>query len=76
MSCSASAPVSRAGATRHRGERHTVVIEPEERRLMRVWHTATPRHHTPYAPRETAMVGKERPGPGTPAGRETARGPA
>jgi hypothetical protein len=48
------------GTTHHRGDLHTLVIEPEARRFMMVWQTALPCHHTLYTLRETVVVEKER----------------
>jgi len=43
----------------HRGDLHTVIIEPAERRLIMVWHTALPCHHTLYTLKETVVFEKE-----------------
>jgi hypothetical protein len=48
------------GTTYHRGQLHTVIIEPEERRLIMVWQTALPCHHTLYTLKETIVFEKER----------------
>lgn len=48
------------GTTHHRGTLHTVIIEPDERRLIMVWHTALPCHHTLYTLKETVVFEKER----------------
>lgn len=48
------------GTTHHRGQLHTVIIEPEVRRLIMVWQTALPCHHTLYTLKETAVFEKER----------------
>jgi hypothetical protein len=48
------------GTTHHRGHLHTVIIEPEARRLMMVWQTALPCHHTLYTLKETVVVEKAR----------------
>lgn len=47
------------GVTHHRGELHTVIIEPEERRLILVWQSALPCHHTLYTLKETIAFEKE-----------------
>jgi len=47
-------------AIHHRGQVHTVIIEPEERRLIMVWQTALPCHHTLYDLRDTLVVEKQR----------------
>jgi hypothetical protein len=44
----------------HDGELSTVIIEPEERRLIMVWQTALPCHHTLYALEETVVFEKRR----------------
>jgi len=44
----------------HRGNMHTVIIEPDQRRLIMVWHTSLPCHHTLYSLKETRIVLKER----------------
>ncbi len=55
-----------AGGTRnHRGQLYTVIIEPEERRLIMVWQTALPCHHTLYTLKQTVVFEKERLSPGT-----------
>ncbi|MDF0673892.1 MAG: DUF2169 domain-containing protein [Nitrospira sp.] len=48
------------GTTHHRGQLHTVIIEPEERRLIMVWQTALPCHHTLYTLKETVVIEKKR----------------
>jgi len=49
------------GATvNHRGNLHTVIIEPTERRLIMVWHTALPCHHTLYTLKQTLVIEKKR----------------
>jgi len=48
------------GTTPHRGQLHTVIIEPEENRLIMVWQTALPCHHTLYTLKETVVFEKER----------------
>lgn len=47
------------GTTHHRAQLHTVILEPEERRLIMVWQTALPCHHTLYTLRETTVFEKE-----------------
>jgi hypothetical protein len=50
-----------AGATtHHRASLHTVIIEPDERRLTMVWHTSLPCHHTLYTLKETTVFEKRR----------------
>lgn len=44
----------------HNANLHTVVIEPEERRLVMVWQTALPCHHTLYSLLETVVFEKRR----------------
>jgi hypothetical protein len=48
------------GATHHRGVLHTVLIEPELSRLIMVWHTALPCHHTLYTLNRTVVFEKSR----------------
>jgi hypothetical protein len=48
------------GIEHHRGELHTVVIEPEQQRLVMVWQTALPCHNTLYSLEETVVFEKER----------------
>lgn len=48
------------GTTHHRGQLHTVIIEPEELRLILVWQTALPCHHTLYSLKETIVFEKQR----------------
>jgi hypothetical protein len=52
------------GTTNHRGQLHTVIIEPEESRLILVWQTALPCHHTLYSLQETVVFEKQRNPPG------------
>ena len=42
----------------HERTLHSVVIEPDERRLIMVWHTALPCHHTLYTLRRTIVFQK------------------
>lgn len=44
--------------TNHRGQLHTVIIEPEERRLIMVWHTALACHNTLYTMKGTTVFEK------------------
>jgi hypothetical protein len=48
------------GTVHHRSELYTVIIEPEERRLIMVWQTSLPCHHTLYTLKETVAFEKER----------------
>lgn len=48
-----------SGTTHHRGQLHTLIIEPEERRLVMVWQTALPCHHTLYTLKETTIIEKK-----------------
>ena len=52
------------GRTHHPGQLHTVIIEPDEKRLIMVWQTALPCHHTVYTLKETIVFEKERLAPG------------
>jgi hypothetical protein len=45
--------------TNHRGQIHTVIIEPEERRLIIVWQTALPCHHSLYTLKGTTVFEKK-----------------
>ena len=47
-------------AIHHRGQLHTIIIEPEERRLSMVWQSALPCHHTLYELKDTLIVEKQR----------------
>lgn len=47
-------------AIHHRGQLHTVIIEPEERRFTMVWQSALPCHHTLYELQDTLIVEKQR----------------
>jgi hypothetical protein len=42
----------------HRGELHTIIIEPSDRRLTMVWQSALPCHHTLYTLQETLVTEK------------------
>lgn len=44
----------------HRGNLHTVLIEPDDNRLTMVWHTALPCHHTLYTLKRTVIFEKQR----------------
>ena len=46
------------GTTNHRPQLHTVIIEPEDRRLIMVWQTALPCHHTLYTLKQTTVFEK------------------
>lgn len=48
------------GSIHHRGSLHTVLIEPEYPRLIMVWHTSLPCHHTLYTLMRTVVFEKER----------------
>jgi hypothetical protein len=48
------------GTTHNRAQLHTVILEPEERRLIMVWQTALPCHHSLYTLRGTTVFEKER----------------
>jgi hypothetical protein len=48
------------GTTHHRGRLHTVIIEPEDGRLIMVWQSALPCHQTLYTLTETIVSEKER----------------
>ena len=43
----------------HRQSLHTVIIEPDARRMMLVWHTALPCHHTLYTLHSTTVREKQ-----------------
>jgi hypothetical protein len=43
----------------HRGNLHTVLIEPDQNRLVMVWHTALPCHHTLYTLKRTVVFEKK-----------------
>lgn len=42
----------------HRGDLHSIIIEPDARRLVMVWHSALPCQHTLYQLRETLVFEK------------------
>ncbi len=48
------------GTTHHHGHIHTITIEPEKQRLIMVWQTSLPCHHTLYTLKETVVFEKER----------------
>jgi hypothetical protein len=50
------------GVEQHRGNLHTVLIEPDRNRLVMVWHTSLPCHHTLYTLKRTIVFQKERRG--------------
>lgn len=43
----------------HRGQLHTVLIEPDLCRLVMVWHSALPCHHDLYSLKQTTVFEKE-----------------
>ena len=55
------------GVTHHRAQLHTVIVEPQDCRLVMVWHTSLACHHTLYTLKETVVFEKER----VPLGRES-----
>ena len=48
-----------ARAEHHLARLHTVILEPSDRRLIMVWHTALPCHHTLYTLKRTIVFEKE-----------------
>ena len=60
------------GATNHGGQLHTVIIEPDERRLVMVWQSALPCHHTLYSLLDTTVFEKDRVPLTTPLGNQPA----
>jgi hypothetical protein len=46
------------GVVHHRGDLHTVIVEPDESRLIMVWHTSLPCHHTLYTLKRTVVYEK------------------
>jgi hypothetical protein len=44
----------------HRGVLHTIVLEPEERRLLMIWNAVLSCHHTLYDLKQTIVVEKTR----------------
>ena len=59
------------GTILHQGKLYTVILEPDERRLVMVWQTALPCHHTLYTLKETVVFEKRQLLPGS-AAEETA----
>lgn len=49
-----------ASRTHHRADLHTVLIEPDSMRLIMVWHSALPCHHTLYTLKQTVVYEKQR----------------
>ena len=47
------------GVEHHRSSLHTVLIEPDEHRLIMVWHSALPCHHTLYTLKRTIVFEKQ-----------------
>lgn len=48
------------GTQRHRAQLHTLILEPDDRRLILVWQTSLPCHHTLYTLKQTTVIEKER----------------
>jgi len=48
------------GRINHRANLHTVIIEPTDRRLIMVWHTSLPCHHTLYTLKQTLVIEKRK----------------
>ena len=46
------------GTTHHRADLHTVLLEPDARRVVLVWQTALPCHHTLYRLEQTTVYEK------------------
>jgi hypothetical protein len=46
------------GTVDHRAELHTVILEPDSRRVTLVWQTALPCHHTLYSLEQTTVYEK------------------
>jgi hypothetical protein len=46
------------GVTNHRSELHCVLIEPDQQKLIMVWHSALPCHHTLYTLKRTVIFEK------------------
>lgn len=44
----------------HRGDIHSLIIEPDQQRLIMVWHTALPCHSTLYTLQRTVVYEKKR----------------
>ena len=47
------------GRTHHRTDLHSVIIEPDERKLVMVWHSQLPCHHTIYTLQKCVVFEKE-----------------
>ena len=47
------------GRTHHRTDLHSVIIEPDERKLVMVWHSQLPCHHTIYTLKKCVVFEKE-----------------
>ncbi|MEQ1829364.1 MAG: DUF2169 domain-containing protein [Pirellula sp.] len=47
------------GITNHRSDLHCVLIEPDHQRLIMVWHSALPCHHTLYTLKRTVVFEKK-----------------
>ncbi len=54
------------GVTHHSGRVYSVIIEPDECRLIMVWQSALPCHHTLYTLKETVVFEKQRVSPSAP----------
>lgn len=48
------------GTQQHRAQLHTVILEPDDRRLVMVWQTSLPCHHTLYTLKQTTVIEKAR----------------
>ena len=59
--------------THHRGQLHTVVVEPDDHRVILVWQTSLPCHHTLYTLNNTTVFEKEILFSGAPAGATVSR---
>jgi hypothetical protein len=44
----------------HRADLHTVILEPDHRRVTLVWQTSLPCHHTLYSLEQTTAYEKVR----------------
>ncbi len=47
------------GSANHRSDLHCVLIEPDQKRLIMVWHSALPCHHTLYTLKRTVIFVKQ-----------------
>jgi hypothetical protein len=47
------------GSTHHRSNLHTILIEPDQHRLIMVWHSSLPCHHTLYTLKRTFVFEKQ-----------------